>query len=1173
MKRFVSTLLAVLFVMTAFGVTTVFGGVISAGAEFYDYYQYVSFPGYNAFTPEDFSLAWKNTDVTMVGLSDDYMPAESIIDKVAVFSINKTDKYGQASFGTMRQRNADPENNTQNTDFNNSPNWTANDKLNGKDIFGDSGVTFEDANGFCFWVGVNGGAYSGQVKIALFSVPTKGPYYKQSEDGSTDMADYAKGFVFSSELHKGDEDGYFYFDFKTDFKRSDWWSTDDEGKLLPNDVNVPIPMKTLPLVNALEVRYTGLQEGDQLYVGDFRTYTDTRVHIDELDEQCAVFESINPEAYTEESYSEALNIYLEAYAMMQDTTGYIQKQIDAKARELKNAIRDLKPMFMARMNEVKLAGFEVWDDDDFDEMTGGGVCLDTPAIEEEGVNTPVNMNGVLVFANAVDGEPTYGWSLFTNATEDGAVKNPFELLEGSAPLSEASGIRFWIKWDESIADVPNACRIGLGVSEDELVFECEDTDIVLPEKQDYIGAAWTSFYDVDGDEDIFDHIDDIDTIYIYLEGAVGIYYIADLGGFEWNVSSADFRPLQQTVAEARAYMASLREEDWYYKSWDRVFMAIDAAEALIGEYGVTDEDVSEASEAVMRAVNRLIPIGLVADRKTMNELEGLVESAKTYWRGNVTAASYRELKVVLEEAETLLAEDASQEAAEAAIAELRAAITNLVPIKAGEKVTSIHSFENYTTRELNRATGDRTANVTYELNKTFAKLPAGYGQALKMTAQLDMSAQNTDEHGVMQFKSMYRDLNDHPVPIMMGTADNPKANTLIGDLSGTDGICLWVGVNDMNLVQDCTMRFAVSNCEVGPLFERATVDIPIPATGAGWLFMPWEYFEFYDEWTHGQDIDLAKIYFYIVRFNGTVRQGLEVYVTGIHAYKDSTAGVWDTPVISNVTEGQEYDVSEQDLIPEWDVGAAMLDGKFLVYGDPVPTNGEHTLVVTNGDKSATVNFTTTGKIVDATPVVTGVENGGVYEEGVVITWDVGEATINGVPFENGQALYGSGAYTLIVTNGNADPVVINFSVSATAEDEQPVVSGVANGEEYSAPVAATWTPAEATATLNGEPYAAGTEISAAGEYTLVVTNGEKSLTLNFTVREQAPAGKRGDMDGDNEITVADALRALRIAAKLVQPTDNDVATGDIDRDGEITVADALKILRVAAKLAGEDSLA
>ena len=64
--------------------------------------------------------------------------------------------------------------------------------------------------------------------------------------------------------------------------------------------------------------------------------------------------------------------------------------------------------------------------------------------------------------------------------------------------------------------------------------------------------------------------------------------------------------------------------------------------------------------------------------------------------------------------------------------------------------------------------------------------------------------------------------------------------------------------------------------------------------------------------------------------------------------------------------------------------------------------------------------------------------------------------------------------------------------------------------------------------------------------------------------------KKGDLDADGEITVADALSALRIAAKLAQATENDILIGDIDLDGEITVSDALAILRVAARMA--DSL-
>ena len=85
---------------------------------------------------------------------------------------------------------------------------------------------------------------------------------------------------------------------------------------------------------------------------------------------------------------------------------------------------------------------------------------------------------------------------------------------------------------------------------------------------------------------------------------------------------------------------------------------------------------------------------------------------------------------------------------------------------------------------------------------------------------------------------------------------------------------------------------------------------------------------------------------------------------------------------------------------------------------------------------------------------------------------------------------------------------------------------------------------------------------------------ERRLCLNnpehVETREIAKLLK-GDFDGDNEITVADALGALRIAAKLVPETPEALAVADTDRDGRITVADALKILRVAAQLLSMDA--
>ena len=51
----------------------------------------------------------------------------------------------------------------------------------------------------------------------------------------------------------------------------------------------------------------------------------------------------------------------------------------------------------------------------------------------------------------------------------------------------------------------------------------------------------------------------------------------------------------------------------------------------------------------------------------------------------------------------------------------------------------------------------------------------------------------------------------------------------------------------------------------------------------------------------------------------------------------------------------------------------------------------------------------------------------------------------------------------------------------------------------------------------------------------------------------------GDLDGDDAITVSDALKAMRIASQL-DPYD---AAADFDGNGSVTVADALQLLRCA----------
>ena len=295
---------------------------------------------------------------------------------------------------------------------------------------------------------------------------------------------------------------------------------------------------------------------------------------------------------------------------------------------------------------------------------------------------------------------------------------------------------------------------------------------------------------------------------------------------------------------------------------------------------------------------------------------------------------------------------------------------------------------------------------------------------------------------------------------------------------------------------------------------------------------------------------------------------------GLDAYAD---GYYEAPVV-NVENGASFDLAEVEApAMTWlqDGEKATLDGEPCEYGALVTEAGEHTLTVTAGDKETSVTFT----VIDNTPdIVVSIEDGAEFAipgEPASVTWTPEEATatLNGEPYTAGTVIDQIGEYTLVVTLGEKS-VTVNFTIVDNFMTPEVSIEDGAEFDLYTAenPIAATWTPEEATATLNGAEYVAGTEITEVGEYTLIVVNGTKDVTVNFTVIDTKPAVKRGDMDGDGEISVNDALRALRIAAKLAESTPEALEIGDIDGDGEISVNDALKILRVAAKLASEDSL-
>src|SRR5690606_37719840 len=94
-------------------------------------------------------------------------------------------------------------------------------------------------------------------------------------------------------------------------------------------------------------------------------------------------------------------------------------------------------------------------------------------------------------------------------------------------------------------------------------------------------------------------------------------------------------------------------------------------------------------------------------------------------------------------------------------------------------------------------------------------------------------------------------------------------------------------------------------------------------------------------------------------------------------------------------------------------------------GTVINEEGNYTLVVTDAAGNAdTVNFT-----IDKTvPVVTGVENGGFYNEDVTVTFNEGTALLNGEPYNSGEPISDEDEYTLIVTDGTGNADTVSFVI-------------------------------------------------------------------------------------------------------------------------------------------------
>ncbi len=277
------------------------------------------------------------------------------------------------------------------------------------------------------------------------------------------------------------------------------------------------------------------------------------------------------------------------------------------------------------------------------------------------------------------------------------------------------------------------------------------------------------------------------------------------------------------------------------------------------------------------------------------------------------------------------------------------------------------------------------------------------------------------------------------------------------------------------------------------------------------------------------------------------------YYANISFTIDKTA-----PQVSEIQTGKAY---KEAVYPTFTEGTATLNGVKYISGTKIDQEGEYVLVVTDqaGNK-ATHYFTIDYKA----PIISGVENGKIYNQHVTPSFNEGSAKLNGNTFVSGTTVKAEESHELIVQDlaGNTTTykfeidvtspkvtnvldgatyrrALVNFNegiaklngteiqtghevtkdgkydlvvtdragnktkVSFEVDSISPIVSGVENGMKYNRSVTPTF--AEGTGKLNGKPFTSGTLIQSEGAYELIVEDKAGNITTTqFTIDVTAP---------------------------------------------------------------------
>ncbi|WP_223593321.1 S8 family serine peptidase [Neobacillus bataviensis] len=247
------------------------------------------------------------------------------------------------------------------------------------------------------------------------------------------------------------------------------------------------------------------------------------------------------------------------------------------------------------------------------------------------------------------------------------------------------------------------------------------------------------------------------------------------------------------------------------------------------------------------------------------------------------------------------------------------------------------------------------------------------------------------------------------------------------------------------------------------------------------------------------------------------------------------------PTVSGVENNSFYN---HNVTLAFNEPAGLLNGERVTNGTVVSKEGTYQLVVTDAAGNVTtVNFT-----IDKTaPVVTGVNNNGLYNKDMIVTFNEGTATLDGNNFISGTAVSTEGRHTLVVTDKAGNVTTVQFIIDKTA----PVVAGVVNNGFYNHNVTLSFN--ELGGLLNGTPIPSGTIVKKEGTYTLVVTDAAGNVTtVKFTIDKTAPKAPMVNKVTSTTTLVTGTAEPgtkiyVRVGSKII-------GTGIADKYGHFTIS-------------------